>query len=108
MSDPDNERALSLEAQRLAERLGGTADQLVVLAHAGYRAWTRSRRLHFPETRRHELLLEILHYCADSHLLECPPFEQSGAEAVEDEMDARYPRYARLRRAQSDGRHPLI
>lgn len=106
MSDADNQRALLLEARRLAENVDGTADQLLALAHAGYQTWTRNRRLHFPETRRHALLLEILRYCADSHLLECPPFAQSRIEAVEDAMDASYPRYARLRCASSGGRVP--
>lgn len=106
MSDADNQRALLLEARRLAEDVDGTADQLLALAHASYRAWTRNRRLHFPDPRRHTLLLEILRYCADSHLLECPPFEQSRIEVVEDAMDASYPRYARLSRARSGGRVP--
>ncbi|WP_092603334.1 hypothetical protein [Ralstonia sp. 25mfcol4.1] len=107
MSDADNQRALLEEARRLAENVDGTADQLLALAHAGYRTWTRNRRLHFPESRRHALLLEILRYCAASHLLECPPFEQSRVAVVEDAMDASYPRYARLHRAPSGWRVPL-
>jgi len=106
MSDADNQRALLLEARRLAENVDGTADQLLALTHAGYRTWTRNRRLHFPEPRRHALLLEILRYCADSHLLECAPFEQCRVAVVEDSMDASYPRYARLHRARSGGRVP--
>jgi hypothetical protein len=79
----------------------------LVLAHPGYKARTKNRRLHFPEPRRHELLVQILRDCAYSHLLECPPFEKTHIEAIEEMMDARYPRYARLRREALTGRPPL-
>jgi len=104
--EAENQRILSGEAKRLAEDLDGTTEQLLALAYAGYHAWTRNRRLHFPESRRHAFLLEILRYCADEHLLECPPLEMSRVEAVEQAMDAYYPRYARLRRAPRSGRLP--
>lgn len=102
--DADNQRALVLEARRLAEHLDGTADQLLALAYAGYRAWTKNRRLHFLEDRRHALMINILRYCAETHLLECPPFDRTSNEVIEDALDASYPRYARNRRVSNDGR----
>ncbi|MCY0853367.1 hypothetical protein [Cupriavidus sp. D39] len=64
---------LQLEAKALAANLDGTPDALLALTHAGYRSWTKARRLHFPPPRREELLLEIMRFCADTNLLECPP-----------------------------------
>ena len=105
--EQEYQRILNGEAQRLAEHLDGTAEALLALTYAGYRAWTRNRRLHFPDGRRHALLLEILRYCADAHLLECLPFDLSRVEAIEHALDELYPRYARLRRASLSGRPPL-
>ncbi|MCP3018160.1 hypothetical protein [Cupriavidus basilensis] len=63
---------LQLEAKALAANLDGTPDALLARTHAGYRCWTKARRLHFPPPRREELLLEIMRFCADINLLECP------------------------------------
>ncbi|MDF3833233.1 hypothetical protein P3W85_09780 [Cupriavidus basilensis] len=92
-----NTKSLQLQANALATTLDGTPGSLLALAHAGYRQWTKARHLNYPPARRDELLREILHFCADTHLLECPPEHQCRPQAITDMRDARYPRYARHR-----------
>jgi hypothetical protein len=91
---------LQLEAKALAVNLDGTPDARLALTHLGYRYWTKARRLHFPPPRREALLLEIMRFCADTNLLECPPDPEDGDRqgVIEVMLDARYPRYARLKR----------
>lgn len=91
---------LQLEANTLASKLDGTPGALLALTHAGYHYWAKARRLHFPQPRRDELLLEIMNFCADTNLLECPPDPEDGdrRQAIECMLDGRYPRYARLKR----------
>ncbi|WP_416047435.1 hypothetical protein [Cupriavidus basilensis] len=86
---------LQLQANALAATLDGTPGALLALVHAGYRQWTKARRLNFQAARRDELLREILHFCADTHLLECPPEDECRPQAIADMLDSRYPRYAR-------------
>ncbi|MDF3835143.1 hypothetical protein P3W85_19570 [Cupriavidus basilensis] len=90
-------KSLRLQANTLAATLDGTPGALLALAHAGYRQWTKARHLNFPPARREELLQEILHFCADTHLLKCPPEDECRPQAIADMLDARYPRYARHR-----------
>jgi len=91
---------LQLEAKALAANPDGTPDALLALTHAGYRYWTKARRLHFLPPRREALLLEIVRFCAVTNLLECPPDPQDGdrQQVIEEMLDAHYPRYARLKR----------
>ncbi|MGO4333035.1 hypothetical protein AB4Z48_35035 [Cupriavidus sp. 2TAF22] len=91
---------LQLEAKALAANLDGTPGALLALTHAGYRYWTKARRLHFPPPRREALLLEIMRFCADTNLLECAPDpeDRDRQHVIEEMLDARYLRYARLKR----------
>ncbi|KAF7962648.1 hypothetical protein AWV80_19400 [Cupriavidus sp. UYMU48A] len=68
-------------------------------AYRGYKCWAHERRLHFPEPRRYALLLDILQCCSDEHLVERASCEEPGFANAEiaEMLDARYPRYARLR-----------
>ncbi len=90
-----NTKTLQLQANALAATLDGTPGALLALVHAGYRQWTKARRLYFQPERRDELLQEIPHFCADTHLLECPHDDGCRPQAIADMLDARYPRYAR-------------
>ena len=94
-----NTKSLQLDANALAATLDGTPGALLALVHAGYRQWTKTQHLTFPPARRDELLREILHFCADTHLLECPPEDGCRPQAIADMLDARYPRYARRKAA---------
>jgi len=86
-------------ATLVANVLDATPDELLATAHRGYKCWARERRLHFPELRRCALLFEILQYSADENLVERASCEEPGFENTEiaKMLDARYPRYARLR-----------
>ncbi|MGT2455146.1 hypothetical protein ACU4GI_18570 [Cupriavidus basilensis] len=89
---------LQLEANTLAASLDGTPGALMALTHAGYLDWAKARRLNFQSPLRETLLLEIMRFCANTHLLECPPEDGCRRQEIADMLDARYPRYARLRR----------
>lgn len=96
----DIDRALRKKAATLvANGLDATPHELLATAYRGYKCWAHERRLHFPEPRRYALLLDILQYCSDEYLVERASCEEPGFANAEvaEMLDARYPRFARLR-----------
>ena len=89
------------ELQRLANELSGVGHdkpaQLLALTYAGFRAWAKVGNLNFPPERRHELLQEILRFCAYECLCACCFSRDDALQRIADMLDGSYPRYARTR-----------